>query len=151
MSNQTQEATSSTLGKGAKRFGYTVSIAVNALLLFFVNSVLDWGLFSFLTDDFELVLPILNFSLGLGIVLNAVYLITDPPLLKSSTQLFANVVSVFVMVRMLQVFPFDFSGFSFDWSWVVRLVLIVGAIGTGIAVIVELVKTVRLLSTADVS
>jgi hypothetical protein len=41
---------------------------------------------------------------------------------------------------MFQVFPFDFSGYQFDWEIVTRVVLILAIIGTAIAVVVETVK-----------
>ena len=135
--------------QGTKRFGYSIAIALNALFLFFVNNVLEWGLFSWLTNDFEQVIPILNFSLGLGIVLNAIYLIGDPPLLKSSTQLISNIVSLLVVVRMYRVYPFDFGAYSFNWDLLMRIMLILGIVGTSIGIISELVKSVRLLSVVD--
>ena len=32
-------------------------------------------------------------------------------------------------VRLLQVFPFDFSG-GFDWSLIVRILLVIGVVGS---------------------
>jgi hypothetical protein len=50
------------------------------------------------------------------------------------------------MVTMWQVFPFDFSAYAFDWETLVRFVLVVGIVGTGIGTVVELVKMVRSLT-----
>jgi hypothetical protein len=42
---------------------------------------------------------------------------------KSLGDLVTTGVSLAVLVRIWQVFPFDFAGWSVDWSWLVRLVL----------------------------
>jgi hypothetical protein len=64
----------------------------------------------------------------------------DPPWFKSLTRIGLNLISLIVTIRMLQVFPFDFSGYRFDWEIVTRVVLILAIIGTAIAVVVETVK-----------
>lgn len=45
-----------------------------------------------------------------------------------------------VGLRMWEVFPFDFTGYATDWSGFVNVVLIIGIVATGIAIIVSLVK-----------
>jgi hypothetical protein len=52
-------------------------------------------------------------------------------------------ISMAVTVRMYQVFPFDFSGSEFDWAWTARFLMVLGMIGIGIGVLVELVKLAR--------
>ena len=56
------------LARAAKRTGYVISVFVNGALLFVVNNLLSWGFPSFLTQDFEKVLPVVNISLVAGIV-----------------------------------------------------------------------------------
>jgi hypothetical protein len=34
-----------------------------------------------------------------------------------------------VAIRMFQVFPFDFSGYEFDWERVTRFLMVLGMIG----------------------
>lgn len=46
-------------------------------------------------------------------------------------------------MQLWQVFPFDFAGYATDWSWLLRVAVIVGVVGTGIGVVVHLVKLVR--------
>ena len=47
------------------------------------------------------------------------------------------------MIRLVQVFPFDFGAEPTAWPTVVRVVLLVGIIGTAIAMIVSLATAVR--------
>jgi hypothetical protein len=46
-------------------------------------------------------------------------------------------------VRVLQVFPFSF-GPGFDWEPVLRIVLVLGAVGAGIGALLAVVQLVRL-------
>ncbi|MGA8041145.1 MAG: hypothetical protein WCA93_13655, partial [Acidimicrobiia bacterium] len=55
-------------------------------------------------------------------------------------QIVTGAISIVVLARMLQVFPFDFSGTAFDWSMVTRAVLILALVGTAIGVLVELFR-----------
>jgi hypothetical protein len=41
------------------------------------------------------------------------------------------------------VFPFEFTGYDNDWSWLFRTGLVVGIGGTVIAIMVNVVKLVR--------
>jgi hypothetical protein len=53
-----------------------------------------------------------------------------------------------VLIRTLQVFPFDFTTYSVDWATLLRVALSLGIFGTAIAVVVELVKLVGSLTRA---
>jgi hypothetical protein len=127
-----------------RRVGYVVAIAVNLVLIFVVNNLLDWGWPSFLTDDFEQLLPLINLSLMASIVANLIYLWFDPAWFKSMTQIVLGMISLVVTVRTLQVFPFDFSGYDVNWEAVTRVVLVFLIVVIGIAVLVEIGKLIRL-------
>lgn len=127
-----------------RRVGYAVAIAVNLVLIFVVNNLLDWGWPSFLTDDFQQLLPLINLSLTASIVANLIYLWFDPAWFKSLTQIVLGMISLVVTVRTLQVFPFDFSGYDFNWEALTRLVLVVLMVAIGIAMLVEIGKLIRL-------
>lgn len=127
------------------RSGYVVAIVLNLALLFVANNLLGWDLIPFLTGDFARVLWILNVSLLAKIAVNLAHLWYDPAWFKSVCQICLGGISMLVSIRMLQVFPFDFTGSGFDWEPVARFVLILGVIAVGIGIVVEVVKLVRIL------
>jgi hypothetical protein len=51
-----------------------------------------------------------------------------------------------VTYTVLTVFPFDFSGYQFDWEIVTRVVLIFAIVGAGIGALVETIKLVSSLT-----
>lgn len=126
-----------------RRLGYVVAVIVQAAMLYVANRLLEWEWPSFLTDDFEVVLPWLAASLIVGIVVNALYLAFDPPWFRSVGQLTENAFSIVVTIRFLQVFPFDFASWTTDWSWLIRTILWIALIGVVIGSIVELAKLLR--------
>lgn len=130
------------LRRTGRRFGYGVAIAVNVVMLFVVQNILDWGWFSFLTEEFSDVVPWISLSLGISILVNAVYLVDDRRVVKSTGQILINLVNIGVSYLILQVFPFDFSTYDFDWSIVARVVLIVAIVGSAFGAIAEVGKLV---------
>ena len=82
-----QRASSFTLPSGAKRFGYLLALLINGAMLFVANNLLAWGWFSWLTADFEELLPIINVSLVASMLVNAVYMVYDAQWFKSLTQI----------------------------------------------------------------
>ena len=123
-----------------RRAGYLVAVAVNVVMLFIVNNLLAWGWFSWLTEDFELILPILNVSIVASIAANLIYLAYDADWFKTSMDTGLLVISLGVAIRTWQVFPFDFTGWDFDWSVVFRVVLALAIFGMGIALVVNAVR-----------
>jgi hypothetical protein len=117
--------------------GYIVAVGINAAILVIVNNVLDWGWLPFLTKDFADLLWLIDLSLLATIGVNLIYIWYDPRWFKSFGQIVTGAISIVVLARMLQVFPFDFSGTAFDWSMVTRAVLILALVGTAIGVLVE--------------
>ena len=135
----------------ANRVGYVIAIVINAALLVVVNNLLAWGWISWLTDDFEEVLPLLNLSLTATILVNLVYLAFDAEWFKSLCELGLLSISLAVTIRLYQVFPFDFSAYDVDWAVLARIVLIIAMVGVGIAMIVQVVKLVRFAIAAGTS
>lgn len=117
--------------------GYIVAVGVNVAILVVVNNLLDWGWLPFLTKDFADLLWLIDLSLLATIGVNLIYIWYDPRWFKSFGQIVTSAISIVVLARMLQVFPFDFSGTPFDWSMVTRAVLILALVGTAIGVLVE--------------
>ena len=122
----------------ARVFGYGVAVAVNILLLVIVRNVVEWGWFGFLTDDFADVEALIAFALVATILVNLLYIIDDRRVVKSSGQVALNLINLYVSVRILSVFPFDFSEHAFDWGTPVRILLVVAIVGAGIGILAEL-------------
>lgn len=131
----------------ATRLGYTVAILVNAAMLVIVNNILDWGWPPFLTDDFGQILWLLDLSFLGAIVVNAIYLGYDPPWFKSASQIGLGIISMAVAIRTFQIFPFDFSGYQFNWAPLARFVIVLTMVGVGISIIVEVAKLTRTAAT----
>ena len=93
---------------GTRRFGYAVAVGINVLLVVVVNNLLGWGWLPWLTPEFEKLLPVINLALVVNIVLNLLYMAYDEPPLKAATQIIVNLIAIGVLVRTLQVYPFDF-------------------------------------------
>ena len=66
----------------------------------------------------------------------------DAAWFKSLANVITAGISFVVAVRTYQVFPFDFSTYSHDWSWLVRVILIAVMVGTAIGFTVELIRLV---------
>ena len=126
-----------------RRFGYTIAIAVNVVMIFVVNNILEWGWLPFLTEDFASVVPWINFSLFASILANVIYLFDDGVIVKGLGQISINVISVFVSYQILRVFPFDFSEYDFNWGIVTRILLILAMVGAGIGAFTEAAKLLR--------
>ena len=124
----------------SKKPDYIVAIIFNAIVLVIVNQILNWGILHFLTQDFKQVIPIQNISLAATIIFNAAFLFYDPEWFTSLLRMVLNGISVAVLARFLSVFPFDFSAESFNWALLFRVMIIIGIVGCGIAIIVEIFK-----------
>jgi protein-S-isoprenylcysteine O-methyltransferase Ste14 len=81
------------------------------------------------------------------VLLNVVYLFADPAWFKVTGELLTALVSLLVVLRVIQVFPFDFSTWNVDWTWLVWTILIIAAIGTFVGAVVQLVTLVRVLTS----
>ena|SRR5437773_2709641 len=123
----------------ARRFGHLVAIGCGVAMLYLVNVWPGWQVVPFLSDDFPKVLGLLNFSIGLGILLNVVYLVTDPRRWKAAGDLVTTAVGLVVLVRFWRVFPFDFAGASIDWALLVRGLLVLSIVGCLVGLVVQFV------------
>ncbi len=126
-----------------RRAGYVAGAIVNAVLLYVANHLLEWEWPPFLTEDFETILPLVNASIILGIATNAAYLFRDGVRFKAFGELVSAAVGLVVAIRTYQVFPLDFSPYDFDWETATRVVLMIGIVGAGIAIIVNGVRILR--------
>jgi hypothetical protein len=125
-----------------------VAIAVNVALIVLVVNLVEWDLAPFLTVDFSRVEGLIVFSLGASVAANVVYLAYDPRWFRAIAQAGLNVISLIVMIRILQVFPFDFSTYAFNWGVPMRIGLWIGIIGALVGTIAEVVRFGRFVTTA---
>ncbi|WP_127507767.1 hypothetical protein [Actinoplanes solisilvae] len=124
---------------GTQRTGYAVAAAVNAVLLYLINVGPGWEALPFLTSETERVLVIVNVSLAVGLAANLVYLARPSSWLVPAGGLVTTGIGLVVLVRMWQVFPFDFGAGSW-WPTVARVLLIIAIAGSFIAVPVKIVS-----------
>jgi hypothetical protein len=129
-----------------RRAGYAIAIAVNAALLYVVHNLQEWDVVTWLTDDFDRALPLIRMSLIAAIVVNAAFLLWDIGWFRSFGQIVTAGFSLVATARLLQVFPFDFSAYDFPWETLTRIVLMIGIVGTALAIVVESVRLLRTLS-----
>ena len=134
--------------RGTRCLGYGISIGVQAALLFVVNNLVEWDILPFITEGFNDLVPYINVSLVASIVVNAVYFAFDPRWFKSFGQAILNAISLVVIVQTYRIFPFDFSGSSFNWTAVTRVCLVALMVLVGIGIIGEGVKMFQALATS---
>jgi hypothetical protein len=124
----------------ARRFGYVVAVLVNATMLYLVNVWPGWDAVPFITDEMTAVLGLVNASILVGIAANLVYVVNDTKSVRGLGELITTAVGLVAMIRIWQVYPFDFAGYSFDWDVVVRVLLVLGMVGSVIGLVAKLVS-----------
>lgn len=128
------------------RSGNVGSAVINALLLWGINVWPGWQIVPFLTADMTRVLDLINASLIAGIIVNLVCAVIHSRALLSLGNIVVMGIGVAAMLRMWQVFPFDFGTSWSGWPVVVRVFLVLGIVGSIIGAIVELVNFFRALA-----
>lgn len=132
-------ANSRSSGAG-RRFGYLLGIAFNLLLLYLINVVPGWEAASWLTPVAGELVGFANVCLWVGIVVNALNVLADPPWLRALGDAANCVLAAILLGRLLQLHPFDFTGWDVDWRPLLTILLVVALVGTAIAAIVNVVK-----------
>lgn len=130
---------------GARRAGYVIAIAVNAALLIAINVWPGWPAVPFLTDATQEVVGFVNASIAVGLAANAVYLLADPRWLRALGDMLTTAVGLVALVRLWQVFPFDFPAGGFDWALLARVLLVVAIVGSVIGILTAMISFVRSL------
>jgi hypothetical protein len=127
----------------SRRIGYVLAAAIDAALLYAMNVWPGWDAVPFLTSDTTAVLGPVNASLLVGLVANAVYLARDARPVRALGDLATTSVGLVALVRLWQVFPFDFGAVSSAWTLVAHVLLALGILGSVVAIVVALVTLAR--------
>jgi len=127
---------------GTRKSGYLVAVAVNALLLFLLNRSPGWQAVPFLTDAMSRAIGVVNLSIAVGLVANLVYIVWDPTWLKALGDLTTTCAGVLAMLRIWQVWPFDFPAGS-PWNVLAHLALGLGLVGGVIGIVESTLRYVR--------
>lgn len=123
-----------------KPSAYIGSIIGALIALWIVNSIPGWS-WRFITSDFPAILWAANLSLGVQIAANALLVFLHPRFLHYFGQAVMNAAALLSLVITVTVFPFNFDAVFVPGDTIVRIVLIVACVGTGIALIVNALKT----------
>lgn len=123
---------------GSRRLGYAVAIAVNGLLLQLINVRPGWEALPFLTSGMTQVLPFVNASLVGAVVANAIWVVYDPAWLRAFGDAVTTGLGIAAMIRLWQVFPFQFTDSSVPWEMVTRWLIGFGLVGALIGLLVAL-------------
>ena len=129
----------------ARRVGYAISIAVNAVLIFLIYVEPGWRVLPFLTEDAVPSVALVVVSMIVTIAVNLVWIAYDPLWLRSLGDLVTTLVGIVVTARFLSVFPFSFSDDA-PWELVARVLLIVALVGASIGAVVHLVTFIHRLA-----
>jgi len=133
----------------ARRAGYLIAVACDAVGLYIAHHLLDWGWPRFLTSQFELVLPVITLSCVYGIVTNVAFLFYDHQWFRSLANVGGALIGFAVCVTLYVVYPFDFAGYAHDWSWAVTALLLVGMAGSAIAALAESARGIGSLGSGS--
>lgn len=128
------------------RGGNIGSVLVNAVLLWGINKWPGWKAVPFLTADMERVLGMINASLTAGIIANLIFVVIRNRGVMALGNLAVLGIGLAATLRMLEVFPFDFGDSWSGWPVVVRVLLVLGIVGSIIGMVVEIVAMFRSLA-----
>ena len=117
-------------------FGHLVGIAVSLVLLYVVHKLVEWDLLSFLTDGYDRVVGPISLSIVATIVGHVVKIVLPSRRLGFLIDGVATAFGFYALLRIFQVFPFEFDPDGFRWHLVVRFVLVIGLLGSAIGVLV---------------
>jgi hypothetical protein len=130
-------------GSAVRRSTYLLNVVIGGALLYLINVRPGWQVLPFLTGETRQVLGVLNVSLVAGMIVNTACLIADLRRVKALADVVTLGIGLAVVVRVWQVFPFDFGTSGFDWGPVVRVVLALAILGSVIGIIAQFATLIR--------
>jgi len=132
--------------RSGRRIGYGFSLAVYFLGIWIVTNLVEWGWPSFLTEEWNDVVPYLTAALTVAIVATAVLFFFEPKWFRSLVQIVTNLANLVSAIAIWTIWPFAFSDSGFPWETVVPIALAIGVITPVVLIISETVKLVRAIS-----
>lgn len=124
----------------ARIVGYLVAATVQVVLLVLINVTPGWDALSFLTSETTEVLPAVNASLWAALVVNLLWVLADPRWFRALGDAVSAAVSFVAALTVWNIFPFDLDD---TWTSVVRVLVLLGVVGTAIGVVAGIVTCVR--------
>lgn len=121
--------------KSGQKSEYVAAIIFNLIFWYIVNNLLNWQVY-FVTNAFNEVLWIINLSIIVSIIGNALLLFYSPERLRHGVKIIINIVSFIAVYMVWELFPFNFYNSFYDW--VFNILIILAMIGIVIATIVEI-------------
>jgi uncharacterized membrane protein len=112
-----------------------------------IGGVTIWTRYPFFTEDINLWLPILTATLIISITGHIILIILDRYVLREMIHIVINAFSLWTILTLLSVFPFDFSVIpstaAAEATYLgVRIFLIFVSVGIGIAILVGVIKLI---------
>jgi len=128
------------------RIGYAVAAIVDAALLLAINAHETWLPWTrgAVTETFADALWAVNLALWVQLLGNAMLVVSHPPWFRHMAEFGFALVTVIGAGVLYEVFPFDFQAIGQPWLAVLaRVVLILGLVGGGVAMVVAAVRIGR--------
>ena len=120
---------------------YISAIIINLVLIWVWTHLPAW--LSFLTSSFSAVLTLFYISFVASILVNLILALNDQSAIRGLLKTALNIFNIIVLITLYYTFPFDFSHYAnANWDQIVRILLLIGIFGTGVAVIVEFFTSV---------
>jgi uncharacterized membrane protein len=121
-----------------------------------VGGVTTWTRYPFFTADINLWLPILTATLIISIIGHIILIILDRYILRELIHIVINAFSLWTVLTLLSVFPFDFSVIpstsAADATYLsVRIFLLFISVAIGIAILVGVIRLIVNLARGTVS
>jgi hypothetical protein len=113
---------------------YIAAIIFSLIFLYIWNNVLNWNIY-FITSALNEVLWIINISIIVTIIGNALLLAYNPDWFRHVTKIIINIITLIATYFVYTVFPFDFYNSFINWALSIFLILVM--IGIAIAITVE--------------
>ena len=130
----------------SRQSGYLATALINGALIYLLLVEPGWESVPFLTAETPEVLGLVTLTMATTVAFNLLYLAADPAWLTALGGFVTTAIGLASLVRIWQVFPFDFADSTTDWAQLTRMVLALGMIGSAIGLIVYLSTLVGLLS-----
>lgn len=123
-----------------KKSDYVGTIIINIIFIYLWR----WlpSKLPFLADSFAAILPLFYISFVASIAANILFIIHDGRFFKGIIKTALNLFGLAILFSLYYIFPFNFSAYSVNWDLILRILLIIGIVGTIIAIISELIKAI---------